>query len=114
MRICPKCGHREHPMWRPRASRVFCEYTKAETLEYNDPELFSKIKEVHPSPYYDGHFIYHISRTGLNVERIEKELYDIMKWGQEPTEFIDHSALAMAIPLTRFCEDYDKEGSNPT
>lgn len=109
MRICPNCGYREHPMWRPRASRVFCEYTKAETLEYNDSKLFNLIKEAYPEPFFDGHFIYHISRTGLNVERIEKELYDIMKWGQEPQEKIDHSAMATMIPLTEFATEDDKQ-----
>jgi len=58
-------------MWRPRNSRVFCNFTKSETLEYNDPELFKKIEEVHPEYYFDGHYLYHITRTGLNVERIE-------------------------------------------
>ena len=82
MRVCPNCKHEEHPMWRPRRSRVFCDYTKTETLEYNQPELYKKLLAVHPTPYFDGHFIYHITRTGLNVEKIEKSLYDFMKWGK--------------------------------
>ena len=90
MRVCPKCGFEEHPMWRPRRSRVFCDYVKSETLEYNDPELFKKISDVHPDVYFDGHFVYHITRTGLNVEKIEKSLYDFMKWGAEPQEKVDH------------------------
>lgn len=77
-------------MWRPRRSRVFCDYTKTETLEYNDPELAMAIKNTHPVPYCDGHFVYHITRSGLNVEMIEKSLYDFMKWGQEPQEKVDH------------------------
>jgi len=96
-------------MWRPRASRPFCEYTKAETLDYNDPELFKKIKEVAPEPYFDGHFVYHISRTGLNAERIEKELFDIMKWGQEPQEKIDYSNLAMVPKLAEYMTKSSKE-----
>jgi len=100
-------------MWRPRNSRVFCEFTKAETVEYNDPELFMKIKEVHPEPYYDGHFVYHISRTGLNIERIEKELYDYMGWGREGYEKVDHSAMAHVKPLTAFATNADKEGHGP-
>ena len=86
MRICPKCGFSEHPMWRPRRSRVFCDYVKLETLEYNAPELAMDIKEAEPDIFFDGHFVYHISRTRLNVEKIEKSLFDIMKWGQEPQE----------------------------
>jgi len=100
MRICPKCGHCDPFWWRPRRSRVYCEYTKAETLEYNNPELMTKIKDALPGFYFDGHFIYHISRTGLNVERIELELFKIMRWGQEPQEKVDHSAMAHVPPLT--------------
>ena len=103
MRVCPKCGHGDHPMWRPRASRPFCEYVKAETLEYNASELFAKIKDAQPEFYFDGHFIYHISRTGLNVERIEKSLFDFMGWGREGNpEKIDHSAMAHVAPLTEY------------
>lgn len=97
-------------MWRPRNSRVFCDFTKSETLEYNDPELFRKIKEVQPEFYFDGHFIYHITRTGLNVERIEKKYYDFMGWGREGNpEKVDHSALAHIQPLTEFMTNADKE-----
>lgn len=77
-------------MWRPRRSRVFCDYVKTETLEFNDPGLYKKIKEAQPEPYYDGHFVYHITRGGLNTEMIEKELYDIMGWGSEPQEKVNH------------------------
>ncbi len=111
MRVCPTCGHADHPMWRPRSSRPFCEYTKAETLEYNDPELFAKIKEAQPAFYFDGHFIYHISRTGLNAERIEKTLFDIMRWGQEPQEKVDHSAMANVPPLEEFLTRGDNDGN---
>ena len=76
-------------MWRPRRSRVFCDYVKSETLEYNDPELFGKIRDAQPGIYFDGHFVYHITGTGLNVEKIEKDLYDFMKWGSEPQERVD-------------------------
>jgi len=86
MRKCPKCGFEIHPMWRPRRSRVFCDYVKTETLQYNDPKLYKKIIESQPKPYYDGHFVYHVTRTGLNVELIEKYLYDYMGWGSEPQE----------------------------
>ena len=39
MRICPKCGFEDPYWWRPRNSRVYCEFTKSETLEYNNPEI---------------------------------------------------------------------------
>lgn len=79
-------------MWRPRGSRVFCEYVKVDSLEWNNPELLKKINKCHPAPYFNGHFIYHKTRTGLNIERIEKELYDIMGWGWDgEPEKIDHT-----------------------
>jgi len=108
MRICPNCGHEEHPVWRPRKSRVFCEYVKTETLEYNLPDLFTKIKEAYPVPYFDGHFVYHITKSGLNVERIERSLHEIMGWGRDgEPEKVNHSALAFVKPLTEFIK---KEG----
>ena len=102
MRKCPDCGFEVHPMWRPRRSRVFCDYVKTETLEYNDPELYKKIIDAAPDPYFDNHFLYRITRTGLNAEMIEKYLYDMFGWGREPQEKVDHSALAHVVPLDKF------------
>ena len=78
-------------MWRSRSNRAFCSYTKWETLKYNEPDLAAKIIAAYPEPYYDGHFMYHITKTGLNVERIEKQYYKIMKWGSETTERTDRT-----------------------
>ena len=90
-------------MWRPRPSRTFVDYVKAETLEYNDPDLFMKIKEVHPNPFDDGHFVYHITRTGLNVEKIERALHEYMGWGRDgEPEKVDHSPLAFVKRLPEF------------
>lgn len=86
MRICPKCGYHDSPIWRPRGNRPYCEYSAVDNVGYSMPELITKIREAEPWPYFDGHFVYHISRTGKNVERIERELYATMKWGQVPTE----------------------------
>lgn len=86
MKICPVCGHADHPMWRARSNRAFCDYAKWETVKYNDEKLAMAILAAHPEPYYDGHYVYHITNTGLNVERIELELYRFMKWGSELQE----------------------------
>ena len=86
MRICPKCGYHDSSIWRPRANRPYCEYSSVDNVGYSQPELIKKIREAEPNPYYDGHFVYHISKTGKNVERIELELFKTMRWGQQPTE----------------------------
>ena len=86
MRICPKCGYHDSSVWRPRANRPYCEYSSVDNVGYSQPELIQKIREAEPNPYYDGHFVYHISKTGKNVERIELELFKTMRWGQQPTE----------------------------
>lgn len=107
MRVCPECGHADPFWWRPRSSRPYCEYTKVDTLEWNNPELLAKIREVHPDYYDDEHFIYHITRSGLNVERIELELFETMRWGSEPTEHVDHK-IAHNHQLTEFLEDEER------
>lgn len=86
MRICPKCGYHDWPQFRPRANRPYCEYSAIDNVGYTHPELIESIRMVVPAPYFDGHFMYHITRSGLNVERIEKEYYIYMKWGAEPQE----------------------------
>ena len=109
MRICPKCGHEDDYWWRPRRSRVYCEYTKVDTLEWNQPELLKKIQEAQPDIYNDGHFVYHITRKGINVERIEKKLYDFMGWGAEPQEKVDHSMHPNQYFLSQFTSKDDKD-----
>ena len=86
MKICPECGYEEHPMWRSRSNRAFCSYTKWETLKYNNEKLAMAVFDSHPMPYSDGHFMYKITRSGLNVERIEIQYFKIMKWGSETQE----------------------------
>ena len=83
MRVCPKCGHDDHPMWRPRASRPFCEYAKTDQVEWSDPGLYDRIRKTHPDIYNDGHFVYHITKTGVNIERIEGSLFQVMGWGRD-------------------------------
>ncbi len=85
VKICPNCGHGDHMMWRPRRSRVFCSYTRTDTVAWNRPKLMKAIREVDPEPYYDGHFMYHITK-GDNVERIERELWEYMGFGKEDQE----------------------------
>ena len=89
MRICPKCGYHDLPQFRPRTSRVYCEYSAVDNIGYVQPDLIKKIKEAEPTPYFDGHFVYHITKSGKNVERIELELYKFMRWGAEPQEVRD-------------------------
>lgn len=109
MKICPKCGFEDNPMWRVRKSRQFCDYVKTETLEYNEPHLFMKIKEKHPEKYFDGHFVYHITRTGMNVERIEKTYFQIMGWGRDgEPEKIDHSIIGFVPKLEEFMKEAEQ------
>lgn len=96
MRICPKYGYHDSPVWRPRASRPYCEYSAVDNVGYSFPELVEKIRAMTPEPYFDGHFVYRITRTERNVERIELEYFKIMGWGREPTEkrdFIENRRL---------------------
>ena len=84
MRICPKCGFHDSPCWRPRANRPYCEYSNVDNIGYSEPELIQEIRGAAPNPFYDGHFVYHITKSGRNVERIELEYYKFMRWVQSP------------------------------
>jgi len=115
MKICPACGYEEHPMWRARSNRPFCSYVKADTLEYLDPELFKKIKHAMDQGkpyYYDGTIVYHITKTGLNVEKIAKQYHDYMGWGAEPQEKVDHSNLALMPKLAEYMTKSGAEITN--
>ena len=41
MRVCPKCGYRENPMWKPLAWRLYWEYAPLEGFKEGYPELAS-------------------------------------------------------------------------
>ena len=88
MKICPKCGHVEDMSWRSRSNRAFCSYMKWEQFKDLYPDGAKALLANYPVPQVgpDNHFVYHITKTGLNVERIEVELYKIMGWGAEPQE----------------------------
>ena len=86
MKICPECGHVEDMAWRSRSNRAFCSYVKWEQFKDMDSVGAAALLDAYPRPIHDGHFTYHITRTGLNVERIERTLYDIMGFGKEPQE----------------------------
>ena len=88
MKICPKCGHVEDMSWRSRSNRAFCSYMKWEQFKELYPDGAKALLDNYPVPQVgpDNHFTYHITKTGLNVERIEVELYCIMGWGAEPQE----------------------------
>jgi len=99
VKICPKCGYEEHISWRSRSNRAFCSYIKWEQFKELEPDGAAKLVEIYPHPVSDGHFNYHITKTGLNVERIELELYKVMGWGAELQEKHTRSRLWELAPI---------------
>ena len=46
MRVCPKCGYREPPIWRNRmAKRLYVQYCRIDELEFWDQDLAKELKE---------------------------------------------------------------------
>ena len=43
MRVCPKCGHQDAPVWRFAKFKRFTHYCRADELEVWDPKLVSEI-----------------------------------------------------------------------
>ncbi len=45
MRVCPKCGWEDHPMWRANAWNPMYDYAHYDSIEWNDQELWQLIKD---------------------------------------------------------------------
>jgi hypothetical protein len=71
MRVCPKCGYRDLPIWRNAWHKRFTDVTTLDSLKDWDMELAKKIED-NPSLYFDGLYNYHLSKRGY-VVRILRE-----------------------------------------
>ena len=71
MRVCPKCGYRDLPVWRNAWHKRFTDVTRIGDLEIFSPELYKKILDS-PKFYTDGLYNYKLSKRGY-VIRILKE-----------------------------------------
>jgi len=45
MKVCPKCGYRDPPIWRNTLRRLFAEHCHISDLEIWNPELAAALKE---------------------------------------------------------------------
>lgn len=67
MRVCPKCGHVDPPIWKNQAHKLCSDYCHKDELEYFDASLLKNILEC--NPLTRGAFRYHLSKAGY-VHRI--------------------------------------------
>jgi len=106
VRVCPKCGYRDPPFWRPAAWRRNYEVDVCHIsdLEFNDPKLAARIK-AHQGEYIsDETFTYRLPPKSPWVYRIWKKLYEI----GGPSAFVRleaHKPLDLNRKLTEFCKE---------
>lgn len=67
MRICPKCGYSDPPIWKVTRYRVHCDYARIEDFR----EYYPRIKIEKGERVSDGLYVYKRSSKGdgLYVER---------------------------------------------
>jgi len=66
MRVCPKCGYVDPPIWRQSAFHQTISFTEISNIEYENPEIAIKLKEN--NRISDGVYAYKLTRFG-RVER---------------------------------------------
>jgi len=84
MKVCPRCGFRDSPYWKPLFWKLYWEYMSLEDFEREYPELAEKLiarkdvksKCVEGDFYYniqDSHYYYKIAgKTRVMVHRFPK------------------------------------------
>ena len=84
MKICPKCGHRDNPLWRHSRYDFNADYMHKDDFTREYPMLNNQLGPK-PQPLYDGDYVYYRRGTGsLQVYRVSKEDYKM------PTENPKH------------------------
>jgi hypothetical protein len=79
MRVCPKCGYVDNPLWRP-SMKFAMDFMRYEDFKSEYPHLAEKV--IHRKFLVDEPFVYHVTRGG-NVERmalIDNPFYEKV-WG---------------------------------
>ena len=76
MRVCPKCGFIDPPMWRGSIAHREIDFTRFDDLASEYPLLAQKVKEEQSQKgtknfVEDAHYAYHLTKSG-NVERQAK------------------------------------------
>lgn len=76
MRVCPKCGYHESPIWRPSIAHREIDFCRFEDFQQEHPKLAEKLLESQQrkgtkNVVEDEIYAYHLTKGG-NVERQAK------------------------------------------
>jgi len=66
MRVCPKCGHVDSPIWKQSAFHQNISFTTLSNIEFETPQLAEKLRQNRF--YSDGVYAYKLTKF-LRVER---------------------------------------------
>ncbi len=83
MRVCPKCGFADMPIWRHKRHRMFTCYCRLDELKEWDKELADLIEQKKDVKLLG--YIYHLTKTGY-VDRIhETDSLNGQSWREPET-----------------------------
>jgi len=92
LRVCPKCGYEESPIWRNTLRRLYTSHAHIEDLKIWEPEL---AKELIEKKYvYRNGVKYKLTKKGSHVHKIEA------KFCQDPNPKSDK----ITEPTTEKCK----------
>lgn len=78
MRVCPNCGHRDPPYWRPAKMHNpsgDMDICRDNDLEMWQPEIFKELMANRGTVVTDSHFAYLIGKRGVWVRRVTIDVY---------------------------------------
>lgn len=78
MKVCPKCGYQDDPMWKPLAWRLYWEYAPLDDFKKGYPQLASLTESTKKFKCEEGNFYYNFEDKfyyyQVTTERATREL----------------------------------------
>jgi hypothetical protein len=71
MRVCPKCGYAENPLWQQSRFCANYSFMRKEDFQTEYPETFESLQKTKEHTTQVGNFIYRISKRSPYVKRLE-------------------------------------------
>ena len=102
MRVCPNCGYRDPPYWRPAKMHNpsgDIDITRIDSLIIWQPQIAKQLLNQRGKPVTDPHFAYIIGKRGVWVKRVAIDIFrDCGRAAfKPPSETSRHNKLAEKV-----------------
>lgn len=78
MRVCPECGYRDPPIWRPAKMHNpggEVDIARIDDVQVWHPEIAKELREKRGTVVCDGHYAYLLGKKAVWVRRIASDTY---------------------------------------